>query len=309
MEAQPRCPLCDSTGPFTLPAAPAGFRLHDCAGCRMVFLHPLPGEEELSLYYNKNYYGEGRKKFFSPLEIVIRQLTVMKWRRLQPHVRRGERLLDIGCGRGTMVKLAREAGVEAWGVERDFPHGPHGQLNPHIHYKNLFDCGFPDGNFQMVILWHVLEHLADPKKSLAEIHRIIAPGGFLSLAVPNYGGAQAEASGKHWFHLDIPRHFWQFRPAPLQRMIEQQGFLVAGTSTFSFEYDWFGTLQSWLNSSLGNENTLFEVLKGEHPLASGSSLLSLAMGSALALPALGSAILDASRSRGGTIFLLLQKPR
>jgi hypothetical protein len=73
-----------------------------------------------------------------------------------------------------------------------------------------------------------------------EIHRIIAPGGYLSLAVPNYGGAQAESSGKHWFHLDIPCHFWQFRPAPLRRMIAQQGFKIVNEGTYSFEYDHAG---------------------------------------------------------------------
>lgn len=306
MQAQPRCPLCDSTGPFTLPSSPPGFQLHDCSRCGMVFLDPLPGEDELSLYYNKNYYGEGRKKFFSPIETAVRQLTIMKWRRLQPYVQRGQKMLDIGCGRGTMVNLAREAGVEAYGVERDFPHGT---PNPFIHYKDLFECAFPDGNFQLVILWHVLEHLAEPKKSLAEIHRIIAPGGYLSLAVPNYGGAQAESSGKHWFHLDIPRHFWQFRPATLRQMIEQQGFRVVGTSTYSFEYDWFGTIQSWLNSGIGDENTLFEALKGERPLLQPAALKSLALGSLLALPALAKALLDAARGRGGTLFLLLQKNR
>jgi SAM-dependent methyltransferase len=306
MEAQPRCPLCESTGPFTQPEAPSGFQLFDCSSCGMVFLHPLPSDDELSLYYNANYYGEGRKKFFSLLEVAVRQLTMVKWRRLKPFVQRGQKMLDIGCGRGTMVNLARAEGVEAFGVERNFPHGT---PNPHIFYKDLFDCGFPAGNFQLVILWHVLEHLAEPSKSLTEIHRIIAPGGYLSLAVPNYGGAQAETSGKNWFHLDIPRHFWQFRPRSLHRMIEQQGFRVVSESTYSFEYDWFGTLQSWLNSMLGDANRFFEVLKGEIPLLKGSSLLSFLAGSALALPALGKALLDAGRGRGGTLFLLLQKTR
>jgi SAM-dependent methyltransferase len=304
MSAQPRCPLCDSTGPFTEPASPSGFQLHDCTRCGMVFLHPLPNADELSLYYDQKYYGQGRQKFFSPLELAIRQLTAVKWRRLRSHVQRGDRMLDIGCGRGTMVDLARADGIEAYGLERNFPHG---QRNPHIFYKDLFDCNFPKSNFHLVILWHVLEHLAEPKKTLAEIHRILVPGGYLSLAVPNYGGAQAEASGKHWFHLDLPRHFWQFRPATLQQMIEQQRFRVVRASTYSFEYDWFGTLQSWLNSSAGDDNNLFGVLKGERPLSSGASIRSLAQGSLLALPALGKAIVDARGGQGGTLFMLLQK--
>lgn len=306
MDSSPRCPLCESTGPFTLPEAPAGFHLYDCTACSFVFLHPLPGEDELSLYYDQGYYGQGRKKFFSPLEAAVRQLTLLKWRRLRPFVRRGDEMLDIGCGRGTMVELARAEGVEAYGVERSFPHGT---PNPHIYYQDLFDCGFPAGQFRMVILWHVLEHLAEPRRSLAEINRILAPGGYLSLAVPNFGGAQAEASGRNWFHLDIPRHFWQFRSRSLYRLIEQQGFRLVNEGTYSFEYDWFGTLQSWLNGMLDDDNRFFEVLKGELPLLKARSLLSLALGTALAPAALVKALLDAGHGRGGTLFLLLQKAK
>ena len=271
-----------------------------------MFLHPLPTDAELASCYDQSYYGEGRKKFSSVLEAAIRQLTVFKWRRLRPLMTASQRMLDIGCGRGTMVRLARAEGIEAYGVERDFPHG---EPYPHIHYKDLFDCGFPDGHFQLVILWHVLEHLADPARTLAEVYRILAPGGWFSLAVPNYGGAQAEASGKAWFHLDLPRHFWHFRPATLSRLVEQQGFRVAETGTFSFEYDWFGTLQSWLNSGTSDNNGLYEVLKGARPMTQPTSLARLALASGLALPALGSAVWDAGRGHGGTLFLLLQKPK
>jgi len=231
-------------------------------------------------------------------------LTAVKWRRLRPLLKTGERLLDVGCGRGTLVQMARADGVEAFGVERDFPHG---EPSDHIIYKDLMECAFPSAHFRLVILWHVLEHLNDPEATLEEIHRILAPGGWLSLAVPNYGGAQAGASGAHWFHLDLPRHFWHFRPQTLRRLAEEHGFRVIDQGTYSFEYDWFGTLQSWLNSGFRDDNRLYGVLRGARRVGHLDSLLRLALASGLALPALGSAIWDAARGQGGTLYLLLQK--
>jgi len=298
------CPLCRSTGPFGERPSPEGFRLWECRRCGIVFLSPQPSDAELAAYYDETYYGEEREKFLSPIERAISLLSALKWKRLSPLVHGGDRMLDIGCGRGTMLKLARESDVEAWGIERQ---SPVGHRVPGILYQSLPECHFPDRHFDLVILWHVLEHLPDPAATLREIQRILKPGGWLSVAVPNYGGAQAAASGAHWFHLDLPRHFWHFRPSSLEALLVSTGFHVSGYRTFSFEYDWYGTLQSWMNSGLDDRNRLYAVLKGEEKAWTGENLLRLLAASLLALPALASALWDAALNQGGTLAVLARK--
>ena len=277
--------------------------MSECASCGAAFLYPQPSDAELARHYDEAYYGKGRKKFLSPVEAGIRALTWTKWRGIRDLLAPGARMLDIGCGRGTLIRMAREAGFEAYGLERS---SPEEHPLPYVFYKNLEDCLFPDGHFQLVTLWHVLEHLRDPFASLLEIHRILAPQGWFSVAVPNFGGAQAQASGRHWFHLDLPRHLWHFRRQSLESLLAKAGFRAARCSTLSFEYDWYGTLQSWMNRAWADENRLYSVLKG-HPASGAERAQKLTAAAALAIPALGSALWDAARQRGGTLHILAQR--
>jgi len=232
----------------------------ECASCGVGFLYPQPSEAELTRHYGEAYYGKGCKKFLLPVEAGIRALTWIKWRSVRDLLAPGKRMLDIGCGRGTLLRMAREEGFEAYGLERS---SQEEHPLPYVFYKDLEDCRFPDGHFQLVTLWHVLEHLRDALAALREIHRILSPEGWLSVAVPNFGGAQAEAAGRHWFHLDLPRHLWHFRPRSLESLLARAGFRTARCSTFSFEYDWYGTLQSWMNRAWEDDNRLYSVLQGQ----------------------------------------------
>jgi SAM-dependent methyltransferase len=270
----------------------------------VVFLFPQTDEEQLARFYHIAYYGRDRRKFVGPFEAAVAARNSLKWRTLRPLLRPGDRMLDVGCGRGTMVRLARASGVEAYGIERPAP----GETpRPWVFYKDLAECAFPDGQFQLVILWHVLEHLQDPRQTLREVHRILKPGGWLSLAVPNFGGAQARASGSDWFHLDLPRHLWHFRRQSLQALIEGAGFRMARCTTLSVEYDWFGTLQSWMNRALEDDNGLYSLLKREKPQPLVESLRRLAAAAGLALPALLSVLWDAARGEGGTLTVAARK--
>ena len=299
------CPLCGAQGTFSTVPAAEPYHLYRCANCTIVFLFPLPTAADLDGLYSEVYYGKERRKFSILIEAGIAYLTRLKWKRLKPLTQQGDRLLDIGCGRGATVRLARADGVEAYGLERYFPGAPE---SPHIFYKDLADSKFPDNHFQVVIIWHVLEHLADPIAAVREIHRILRPGGWLSLAVPNFGGAQARASASRWFHLDLPRHFWQFEPRSLESTLEQAGFRVARRNTLSIEYDWYGTLQSWMNRLIDDKDELYALLKGRSRYSLGGRAAELALATTLAPPALARALWDASRGQGGTLTVLAQKP-
>jgi SAM-dependent methyltransferase len=285
--------------------APREFRLFECGRCRVVFLFPMLSDAELAPFYDTSYYGEERRKFVGLLEASVRKFTAWKFNSLRPLVRPGERMLDVGCGRGTLLALARHAGVEATGIERQ---APVGHSVPGVVYKNLPDCDFPDNHFQLVVLWHVLEHLTHPMEWLKEIHRILKPGGWFSVAVPNYGGAQAQASGEHWFHLDLPRHLWQFNAESLDRSLVGTGFTISRRSTVSVEYDWYGTVQSWMNSRFADDNRLYAILQGNTNIPVTEKAARLSLAALLSAPAFASAMLDAARGSGGTLAFLAQKP-
>ena len=81
------------------------------------------------------------------------------------------------------------------------------------------------------MIWHVLEHLHDPKGALLEARRILRPGGRLVVAVPNFSSLQARWAGAAWFHLDLPRHLWHFPLAALRRLLADCGFEIRRSTT------------------------------------------------------------------------------
>jgi SAM-dependent methyltransferase len=144
----------------------------------------------------------------------------------------------------------------------------------------------------LVIMFHVLEHLADPLAALNEIARRTKPGGTLILGIPNIASWQARFAGSRWMHLDVPRHLGHFSPDAIERALAASGFRTSHLDFRSFEHDPFGWVQSSLDR-LGFEQGLLVKLvtrmgdRRSGPLATlGAIVLAVplgALGLALAL--------------------------
>ena len=118
-----------------------------------------------------------------------------------------------------------------------------------------------DGHFDQVILWHVLEHLTNPREVLAEIHRILKPGGQVIVAVPNFSSLQAEWTGPAWFHLDLPRHLYHFPVEGLRTLLQRTQFAIAREQHFSLRQNPFGWVQSAFNRrDTQSRNRLYNML-------------------------------------------------
>jgi len=127
--------------------------------------------------------------------------------------------------------------------------------------QNLRDAKYPHEYFDQVVVWHVLEHLADPRGTLAEIRRVLKPGGKLVVAVPNYSSLQSRCFGAGWFHLDAPRHLFHFPVKGLRHLLESTGFQVEREHHFSLRQNPFGWVQSALNCMRLPRNGLYTLLK------------------------------------------------
>jgi SAM-dependent methyltransferase len=179
-----------------------------------------------------------------------------------------------------------------------------------IRYAPLEECGLPPESFDVITMWHVLEHLPDPQATLAEAHRLLRPGGVLLIAVPNFGSLQARLTGPYWFHLDVPRHLFQFRSRDLVTLLERVGLSVGRTRRFSFEYDTFGFVQSMLNRALPRPNLLFDFLAhggSRTPSAPAGTAVSLAMAPFLMVAACVFCPLESALGFGGTVEVVARK--
>ena len=272
------------------------FSVLRCPRCELGITVPAP--EDLEPYYGERYYGARHG--------LTRQYCA--WRRMRlieqvtPKKLPGT-LVDIGCGDGSLLLKAREAGWTVLGTE----------VNPEIPSSGLEVRGSigelaERAPFDCITLWHSLEHFRDPGQALAELARMLAPDGTLVLAVPDARGWQARLFGGHWLHLDVPRHLYHFSLLSLRAALDRAGLEVTRVKHQEVEYDLFGWIQSALNRVMPEPNILFNVLTGHPRRASralaGANVILAGLG---LIPALGATVLSTWMGRGGTLVIAARR--
>ncbi len=237
------------------------FTVGYCYDCQLYVTSPILSERRIDHYYPKGYYGSG-KRFNKIVEWLLDNLYTYRAYQIEQHQKPGK-VLDIGCGRGLLLNKLRERGWTPTGTELNDEAATYARerLGLPITTHMLEEAAFPDNEFDLVILWHVLEHVQSPRAMLQEVARILKPGGTLLVAVPNFGSPEARWGGKRWFHLDVPRHRTHFTKATLQHALDKAGLTISDTNFFSTEYDFFSLVQTVQNKMGLRHNLLYNYLR------------------------------------------------
>lgn len=173
------CNLCGSTVWRTLEAV-GDTRVVRCA-CGLVFVTPRPDRAAIHENYSEEYYRPWEEQGELRSKIWERRMA-----RLEALLPKPGRLLDVGCGTGVFLQLARQRGWEVAGTEfSDFACKNAEAGGFPIVQGEVWEARFPENSFDAITCWHVLEHAADPRRLLEECHRIVRPGGWLFVATPN----------------------------------------------------------------------------------------------------------------------------
>jgi SAM-dependent methyltransferase len=245
------------------------FLLNLCTACRSGRVEGPPAANRLEKYYSRAYYGEGASKFARPLQAIVNVSAARIARSIRDSLDRPSqaRVLDIGCGRGLLLAELSRWGVQGVGLERAVEEPAQFSSSVEIRIGGVRDQEFANSTFDAAILWHALEHLPDPQESLAEVRRILKPGGLLVLAVPNNASWQSRAFGRHWFHLDVPRHLHFFGHAGLTDLVRRHGYRVVKSSTLDPVQNLFGFMQSCLNWLFpASPNRLYQLMRSAQSL-------------------------------------------
>ena len=195
------------------------FKVMRCKRCGLVNLNPRP--ENIADYYGKYPKGSGTKDSFEFL-VPDRIKKIKKFKK-------GGRILDVGCGQGGFLNTMLKDGWEIYGVELsrdacDFAREKYGLKE--INNCDLLSAVFPDNFFDVITLWHVLEHLGKPQDTLRKIYNILKEDGLLIIESPNFCSIQSRFFKDKWFNLDLPRHLYQFSPKILKRYLEKTNFKI-----------------------------------------------------------------------------------
>jgi SAM-dependent methyltransferase len=275
---------------------------------------PRPSSEQLAAAYDDSYYGKRQDEFSGPVERFVEMARRMRARRLARGLSSGARVLDIGGGNGGFLgELGKIGNFELHGIEIAGESANRAAKNKKIKLKigELEDTDYAPDSFDLVTLFHVFEHLTEPRKTLEIIHRILKPGGRLIMSFPNVSSMQARIFKANWFHLDPPRHLFLMPTTAFIKAMDEAGFSIMRSSHMSLEQNPYGFIQSCLNCFTARRDVLYERLKGNYAYAPAFGrtaftfiVLCAAM---LFIPAVVMDIVESGCRHGATVEYTLQK--
>ncbi len=221
--------------------APSRFDIERCEGCDLLQTCPEPSADELKQAYGPAYTWQRTTGVVALAESWYRRSLARcdqaRSLRYAAHLAGGKQVLDIGCGDALLVTEARRMGLLAHGIDR-----PGAPLWPGCDptWRSAGDIESveqPPQSWDVVSLFHVLEHLRDPLGLLTRVHRWLRRRGVLVIQVPNAASFQARLFRSRWTALDIPRHLVHWTPTTLTRALRQTGYKVAATRYVSWRDD------------------------------------------------------------------------
>ncbi|MBI5884188.1 MAG: class I SAM-dependent methyltransferase [Elusimicrobia bacterium] len=307
--SSPRCPACGSdVARKAFDSVETGFEVLSCRGCGMGRTAPPVLPEHISRWYPEAYYGRENVRFNFLFEKLTRLFRLRRARAIAAHARPGP-ALDVGCGRGFILAFLRDLGFQPHGIELSDTAAWHARnvLKLDIETCDFLSSPHRKGVYDVVILWHSLEHMPRPAEALARAHELLKVGGLLMIAVPNFESLQARVFGRRWFHLDVPRHYFHFGARSLASSLERQGFRVVREDHFCLEQNPYGWVQSLYNALGFDDNFLYSLLKNRsarttrmrhHPIQVALTALTAPFVVALGLLM---TMVEAALRRGGTI--------
>ena len=189
----------------------------------MLYTSPAPDKGDLPKYYESDAYishTDSGKGLMAYLYQKVKARALRKKVKLISQQNNGVgSLLDVGAGTGAFLEAASKKGWKISGVEpnaqaRKIAKGRGIDLSPSMD-------SLAKEQFDVLTLWHVLEHLPDLDEAVHKITQLVKPGGVLIVAVPNYKSYDAQHYKEFWAAYDVPRHLWHFSKASMKRLFSK----------------------------------------------------------------------------------------
>ncbi len=229
-----KCPVCGATQfsnflavqDYFLTKEP--FQLQQCSSCSFVFTNPRPGEDALPRYYDSPDYLSHHSQGFNLVNFVYQSLRRInihnKYSLIRRYVPQGT-LLDVGCGTGELLSYFQQRKWRVKGIE---PNTQAREFAIKHHDLDILDESgletIPPNSFDVISLWHVLEHVPDPQQRIKALSGLLKPFGYLVIALPNLNSWDAQYYGQHWAAYDVPRHLHHFTKKTISYLVEKCQF-------------------------------------------------------------------------------------
>ena len=190
----------------------------------MLITHPQPSLENLGKYYESEDYishTDNKRSLFEKIYHFIKSIALKNKLNLINSLQPNKGIiLDIGAGTGEFLSVAKNDGWQIIGVE------PSDKAKAIAKSKGVSfvekTSELENHSFDVISMWHVLEHVPDLDKQIKELKRLLKPKGTLIIAVPNFKSFDANHYGKFWGAYDVPIHFWHFSKTAIKLLFEKE---------------------------------------------------------------------------------------
>ena len=203
---------------------PGTFHIVRCADCGLTFLNPRPTQESIGSFYPDDYspYAETEltpercRYFCESIEMIQAEVGSIE----------GKQILDVGCATGAFLHLLRNAGATVRGLDPSpkAARAAHEMYGLEVEVSSCESAHLPPNEYDVVTMWHVMEHCHSPLASLSNIRQTLRPQGLLLIEVPNMDPLLFRLFGSRFARLETPLHLYHFVAATLRRCLAKTGF-------------------------------------------------------------------------------------
>lgn len=201
---------------------------------------PQPEAKRLSDYYKTEDYishTDSKRNLFEKVYHLVRSISLKKKLKLINSFQSLEKnLLDVGCGTGDFLQVAQQNNWNISGIE---PNEQARQIANQKTNNSVFDSEqlvkFKNHSFDVITLWHVLEHLPNLEQQVLTLKTLLKENGTLIVAVPNHKSNDAKHYKNFWAAYDVPRHLWHFNQDSISKLFGLQNMQVVKTKPMKFD--------------------------------------------------------------------------
>jgi 2-polyprenyl-3-methyl-5-hydroxy-6-metoxy-1,4-benzoquinol methylase len=199
--------------------------------------HPQPTLDRLGMYYEFDDYishTDGKRTLFEKMYHFIKRRAIKnKLRLIEQHQPVKGKILDIGAGTGDFLLEAKNKNWETVGVEPN-EKAKSIAINKGVLFADTIEK-LESNSFDVITLWHVLEHVPDVAHQVAELKRLLKPSGTLIIAVPNFNSFDANYYKTFWAAYDVPRHLWHFSKTAIEKLFDKQNMNLVAVKPMWFD--------------------------------------------------------------------------
>ena len=205
------------------------FDIVECNDCSLRFTSPIPNEEIIGKYYKSDDYISHTSKgnsIINKIYRIVQYFTLRSKRKIVKQIAQKQNgtLMDIGCGTGEFLKTMKQSGWDIKGVEVNKEARKLAEVNTDSIIMNQSEYFKSEQKYDVITLWHSLEHLHELEKYLNKISKSLNTNGVLIIAVPNYKSFDAEYYKHDWAAYDVPRHLYHFSFEAMMKLMKKFNF-------------------------------------------------------------------------------------